>query len=239
MFSADQLLEVLNTGQLEMEGLVPWGSNYTFLVRVCHEQEEIDAIYKPSRGERPLWDFAKGTLCLRERAAYLVSEALSWGLVPPTILRKGPHGRGSLQQYVDHDTEEHYLTFQGRYIDQLQKIVLFDVIINNADRKSGHVLLGDDNRLWAIDHGVSFHTDYKLRTVIWEFAGEPIPADLISDLIAFQTWLEETESDSYQALNKLLTAQEIGALTTRLTRLINQKVFPQPGPGRHYPWPLV
>jgi uncharacterized repeat protein (TIGR03843 family) len=239
MFSADQLLEIMNTGQLEMEGLVPWGSNYTFLVRVCQGQEEIDAIYKPSRGERPLWDFAKGTLCLRERAAYLVSEALSWRLVPLTILRKGPHGRGSLQQFVAHDADEHYLTFQGRFIDQMQQIALFDVIINNADRKSGHVLLGEDNRLWAIDHGVSFHTDYKLRTVIWDFAGETIPADLISDLIAFQQWLKETDSESYQELGNLLTTQEIAALSSRLTRLIDQNIFPQPGPGRHYPWPLV
>ncbi len=239
MYSADQLLQILNTGQLEMEGLVPWGSNYTFLVHVCHEEEEIDAIYKPSQGERPLWDFAKGTLCFRERAAYLVSKALSWGLVPVTILRKGPHGQGSLQQFVDHDPEEHYLTFQGRYIEQLQQITLFDVIINNADRKSGHVLLGDDNRLWAIDHGVSFHTDYKLRTVIWEFAGETIPANLISDMAAFQQLLETPDTDFYQELKNLLTSREITAVSNRLTRLITQKVFPQPGPGRHYPWPLV
>jgi uncharacterized repeat protein (TIGR03843 family) len=121
----------------------------------------------------------------------------------------------------------------------MQQIVLFDVIINNADRKSGHVLLGEDNRLWAIDHGVSFHTDYKLRTVIWDFAGETIPADLISDLIAFQQWLKETDSESYQELGNLLTTQEIAALSSRLTRLIDQNIFPQPGPGRHYPWPLV
>lgn len=239
MYSADQLLEILNKGQLEMEGLVPWGSNYTFLVRVCHEAGEIDAIYKPGKGERPLWDFATGTLCLRERAAYLVSEVLSWHIVPQTILRKGPHGRGSLQQYVEHDTEQHYLTFQGRFFDQLQKIALFDVIINNADRKSGHVLLDDEDRLWAIDHGVCFHTDYKLRTVIWEFAGELIPDDLIADLIAFQQWLEAADSEMYQQLCELLTAQEINALSNRLDRLVSRGVFPHPGPGRHYPWPLV
>lgn len=239
MFSADQLVEMLNDGQLEMEGHVPWGSNYTFLVHLCHQQGEIDAIYKPGRGERPLWDFAKGTLCLRERAAYLVSEALAWNLVPPTILRKGPHGWGSLQQYVAHDPQEHYLTFQGRFIDQLQQIALFDVIINNADRKSGHVLLGEDNRLWAIDHGVCFHTDYKLRTVIWEFAGESIPANLVTDLTAFQKWLVEADSPLYQQLCDLLTAQEIAAMAGRLQRLISRNIFPHPGPGRHYPWPLV
>jgi hypothetical protein len=239
MESADQLRQILNKGQLEMEGLVPWGSNYTFLVRVCHDQQEVDAIYKPTSGERPLWDFANGTLCLRERAAYLVSEALSWGLVPPTILRKGPHGQGSLQQFMAHNAEEHYLTFQGQFIDQLQRISLFDFIINNADRKSGHVLLGEGDRLWAIDHGVSFHTDYKLRTVIWEFAGETIPSDLVSDIIAFQKWLEESDSASFRELSSLLTVQELKALSNRCARLINQNIFPQPGPGRHYPWPLV
>jgi hypothetical protein len=238
-FSADQLLEMLNDGQLEMEGLVPWGSNYTFLVRVCHELGDIDAIYKPSRGERPLWDFPKSTLCLRERAAYLVSEALGWHIVPPTILRKGPQGRGSLQYYVDHDPEEHYLTFQGRFIEQLQKIALFDVLINNADRKSGHILLAEDNRLWAIDHGVCFHTDYKLRTVVWEFAGEPIPAQLASDLTAFQQWLKEAGSEKYNQLCALLSSQEMAALSERVQGLINRNIFPHPGPGRHYPWPLV
>lgn len=239
MFSADQLIEILNVGQIEVEGLVPWGSNYTFLVHICHELGEIDAIYKPSRGERPLWDFAKGTLCLRERAAYLISESLSWQLVPPTVLRKGPQGRGSVQFYVDHDPEEHYLTFQGRFIEQLQKISLFDVIINNADRKSGHVLLAEDDHLWAIDHGVCFHTDYKLRTVIWEFAGESIPANLAADLVNFQHWLESANSASYEQLCALLTVQEMASLIDRTQRLISRNSFPQPGPGRHYPWPLV
>lgn len=238
-FSADQILEMLGDGELEVEGLVPWGSNYTFLVRVCHEQGDIEAIYKPGRGERPLWDFPKGTLCLRERAAYLISEALCWHIVPPTILRKGPQGRGSLQHFVPHDPEAHYLTFQGQYIEQLQQIVLFDFIINNADRKSGHVLLGEDGRLWAIDHGVCFHTDYKLRTVIWEFSGEPIPANLASDLAAFQKWLTEADSETFQQFCTLVTPEEITALAGRLNRLINRNVFPQPGPGRHYPWPLV
>jgi hypothetical protein len=239
LFSTNQTIELLKDGQLEMEGLVPWGSNYTFLVRVCHEKGEVNAIYKPSRGERPLWDFARGTLCLRERAAYLISEVLAWHLVPPTILRQGPQGYGSLQHYVEHEAEEHYLTFQGRYLDQLQRITLFDVMINNADRKSGHVLLGTDERLWAIDHGVCFHTDYKLRTVIWEFAGEFIPVKLAAELKSFQDWLESAASFEYQQLCKLLTPEEINALSKRLQKLIKRNIFPHPGPGRHYPWPLV
>ena len=239
IFSTDQVIKLLEDGQLEMEGLVPWGSNYTFLVRVCHERGEVNAIYKPSRGERPLWDFARGTLCLRERAAYLLSEVLTWHLVPPTILRNGPQGHGSLQYFVEHEAEEHYLTFQGQYLDQLQRIALFDVIINNADRKSGHVLLGTNERLWAIDHGVCFHTDYKLRTVIWEFAGEFIPAKLASELKAFQNWLDSAANLEYQQLCELLTPEEITALSKRLQRLIKRNIFPHPGPGRHYPWPLV
>jgi len=233
------ILDILEQGQIEMEGLVPWGSNYTFLVRVSGDGDTIDAIYKPSKGERPLWDFARGTLCLRERAAYLTGEALGWHLVPPTILRDGPHGWGSLQYFVEHDPNEHYLTLKDRYIDQARRIALFDVLINNADRKSGHVLLTDDDRLWAIDHGVCFHPEYKLRSVIWDFAGEPIPEDLLASLVAFHSWLCYRKHPAYLELSQVLEAQEMEALNERAKWLIEGKIFPQPGPGRHYPWPLV
>jgi hypothetical protein len=142
------VLHMLQTGTLEIEGLLPWSSNYTFLVQVCGkldngETKQFEAVYKPRRGERPLWDFAQGTLCSRERAAFLTSSALGWHLTPPTILREGPHGLGSVQLFIPHDPESHYLTFEGNpaYRTQLQQIVLFDILINNADRKSGHVLL--------------------------------------------------------------------------------------------------
>lgn len=233
------ILNILEHGQLEMEGLVSWGSNYTFLVHVTHESGELDAIYKPGRGERPLWDFARGTLCLRERAAYLASEALGWSIVPPTILREGPHGWGSLQFFVNHDSQVHYLTIQGEYVEQSQKIALFDVIINNADRKSGHVLLGDDGRIWAIDHGVSFHNEFKLRSVIWDFAGQPVPAKLRDALVAFQSWLCYGSDPILKELGQLLNKSEMDALESRLRRLIEDDIFPRPGPGRHYPWPLV
>src|SRR5690606_134611 len=123
-----ETLQLLQEGTLEVEGLISWGSNYTFLARVCHDVQEIHAIYKPRKGERPLWDFAPGTLCQRERAAFLISEALGWQLVPPTVLRDGPHGWGSVQKYIDHDPEEHYFSFQGEYPEQLQRIVLFDML---------------------------------------------------------------------------------------------------------------
>ena len=233
------ILALLEKGRLEMEGLVPWGSNYTFLVQVCHEQGQMEAIYKPSRGERPLWDFAQGTLGKRERAAFLVSEVLGWYLVPPTILRDGPHGWGSVQYFVDHDSQHHYLTLRGNFTDQFQKITIFDVLINNADRKSGHVLLGQGDRLWAIDHGVCFHSENKLRSVIWEFAGEPLPNGLLADLRKFQSWLKSGNGNEHSELENLLSKQEIDALRSRLDLLIELAKLPHPSSGRHYPWPLI
>jgi len=233
------ILEILEHGQMEMEGLVSWGSNYTFLTHLTHDAGDLDAIYKPSRGERPLWDFARGTLCLRERSAYLVSEAIGWSLVPPTILREGPHGWGSLQFFIQHDPNMHYLTFQGNHIEQSQQVALFDVIINNADRKSGHVLLGNDGRLWAIDHGVAFHDEDKLRSVVWDFAGQTIPDHLSENLMAFQSWLCYGNDKLRQELGQLLDKAEMDALEMRLQRLLETGTFPHPGPGRYYPWPLV
>jgi uncharacterized repeat protein (TIGR03843 family) len=247
------IIHLLQTGVLEVEGLLPWSSNYTFLVRVCEDEEEVEAVYKPRRGERPLWDFPHGSLCERERAAFVVSDALGWRVVPPTILREGPHGIGSLQLFVDHDPNRHYLTFEETpaYTNQLQKIVLLDVLINNADRKSGHVLLqklaepsarsgnGQTDRLWAIDHGVCFHEENKLRTVIWEFAGSPIPPDLTADLVQFQEELAAENGRLRTQLNTLLNSREITALRRRLKERIELGLFPHPGPGRHYPWPPV
>lgn len=244
-----------------MEGLLPWSSNYTFLTHICLDEQQVQAVYKPRRGERPLWDFTQGALCQREVAAFIVSEALGWNLVPPTVLRNGPHGPGSVQFFVEHDPEHHYFTFEGEpaYRLQLQQLVLFDVLINNADRKSGHVLLetasatssiiiirkpevaesAEDRRLWAIDHGICFHTDHKLRTVIWEFAGESIPANLLNDLNRLKEQLCDTTTPLYTQLKELLTLPEIGALRNRLDRLLKRTTFPHPGPGRHYPWPPV
>ena len=138
-----EILQILQSGSIEIEGLLPWSSNYAFLVRVCDQDVELPAVYKPSRGERPLWDFPEGTLSFRERAAFLVSEALGWHLVPPTVLRDGKHGTGSVQLFIKHDPEQHYFSFEGQdlFRDPLQKMVLLDVIINNADRKGGHVIV--------------------------------------------------------------------------------------------------
>jgi uncharacterized repeat protein (TIGR03843 family) len=174
----------------------------------------------------------------------VVSDALGWDIIPPTVLRQGPHGIGSVQLFIKHDPECHYFTFEGEaaFQNSLQQIVLLDIIINNADRKGGHVLLQEsenhtqNNRLWAIDHGICFHAEYKLRTVIWEFAGTPIPTPLLVDLHAFQAQLA---SLYHSTLAQLLTDAEFLALKKRLDRIIKTKTFVKPGPGRHYPWPPV
>ncbi len=243
------VLNILQNGRLEIEGLLPWSSNYAFLVRVCEGDVELSAVYKPQRGERPLWDFAQGTLCRREQAAFLVSEALGWHVVPPTVLREGQHGLGTIQLFIEHDPERHYFTFEGdpTFRPQLQRMSLLDILINNADRKGGHVLVqegtddepGSTGQLWGIDHGICFHTDPKLRTVIWEFAGSPIPTRLREDLVAFGQQLDDPNSAVSQGLAVLLSPEEILALRRRLNRLLDKGIFPEPGAGRHYPWPPV
>mgnify|MGYP001190124621 CR=1 FL=1 len=245
--SSEEVLAVLQDGAVEIEGMLPWSSNYAFLVRVCQGPLAVGAVYKPRRGERPLWDFAQGTLCQREMAAYLVSEALGWHIVPPTVLRDAQHGLGTIQLYIDHDPARHYFTIEGEptFRSQLQRIALLDILINNADRKAGHVLLQETaspdgiERLWGIDHGICFHSDPKLRTVIWEFGGTPIPDALRETLVAFRASLADPAQPTTAALERLLTDVERNALRQRLTRLIDRATFPQPGPGRHYPWPPV
>jgi hypothetical protein len=229
---------LLAEGQMELVGLLPGSSNYTFLAHLSDGQLEALAVYKPQRGERPLWDFAEGTLCLREVAAYLLSQMLGWPRIPPTVLRHGPHGLGAVQLYVEADLDAHYLTFAQERQDEGQRIALFDFVANNADRKSGHCLLDSAGRVWCIDHGITFHADHKLRTVIWEFAGQPIPAPLLSDLQALRSRLTQTDPQT-ETLARLLSHREIDALRQRLDHLLATKTFPEPGPYRAIPWPPV
>ncbi|MBN1429253.1 MAG: SCO1664 family protein [Anaerolineae bacterium] len=236
----DSLLHLLKVGELsEIHGLLPWSSNYTFLAGITHGELEILTIYKPRRGERPLWDFPDGTLCQREVAAFTVSEALGWCFVPPTVLRDGPQGIGMVQIYIHHDPEQHYFTLaqNPQYRTIFRRIVLFDHIINNADRKSGHCLLDRRGNVWAIDHGVSFHTQPKVRSVIWDFAGEMIEPALLEDI---QRLADNLARDVLpRALLELLDAQELEALRSRMRKLLDTQLFPQPGPGMSYPWPPV
>ena len=239
--SIERVLEILERGALENEhGLMRWSSNYTFLVSVKEGDEELMAVYKPRRGERPLWDFPDGTLCQRERAAFLTSHQLGWQIVPPTVLREGPRGIGSVQFYVDHDPEMNYFSFDETLLPQAARICAFDVMVNNADRKGGHVLVDSQGHVWGIDHGITFNSAPKLRTVIWEFAGQPIPTDLLDDMQNLSAELENADSAYYQALTELLTEREIAMFKSRTRHLLKTRKFPQPGPnGPNYPWPPV
>lgn len=237
--SLEAAIDLLAQGEIDVQGLLPWSSNYTFLVTVSQDELQAVAVYKPCKGERPLWDFPRGTLANREVAAYLVSEALGWPSIPPTVLRNGPHGLGMLQLYIESDPNEHYFTFGARFPDQFKKLAVFDVLVNNADRKAGHCLCDANDHIWAIDHGICFHEEPKLRTVIWEFASQPIPASLIRDLHAFREQLSSRSDGVTQALNQLLARDEMAALRRRADRLIAQARFPNPGLDRHIPWPPV
>lgn len=235
-----EVIEALVKGTLCQEiGLMRWGTNYTFLVNVQYNDVMFMAIYKPRVGERPLWDFPDGTLCQREAAAWVISEALGWRYVPPTVLRDGPRGMGSVQVFVEHDPQRHYFTFDEAHTEQIKQLAVFDVIVNNADRKGGHCLLDVDNRVWAIDHGLTFHSMNKLRTVIWEYAGQPLDADVLADVQKLCEKLDSPEDPTIKALAGLLDHSETQALRARVRRLLRQKVYPMPGPGPNRPWPAV
>jgi len=241
----DPILTALQRGKINVKGEFVWGSNYTFLAQVEHEGQTFSAVYKPTRGERPLWDFPAASLARREVATYLVSEALGWRLVPATVYRaKGPIGAGSLQQFIEHDPEYHYFNLSEQDRQRLRPVVLFDVLINNADRKGSHVLIGADNHIWLIDHGVCFHVEDKLRTVIWDFVGEPLPAELCDDIQRFQKNLEPARDGSLSELAATLlpyiSREEIFALADRADELLASGRFPPPSPFRRpYPWPQI
>lgn len=227
-----------------MKGEFAWGSNYTFLVQVDRDDIALDAVYKPTRGERPLWDFPAHTLTKREVAAFLVSEALGWDLVPPTVYRSdAPYGGGSLQLYIEHDPEYHYFSFSETDRNRLRPVVIFDLLVNNADRKGSHIILDKDNHIWSIDHGICFHVEDKLRTVIWEFAGEPFPDNLMQDVVNFVQLLKGNNKNSIEWLSKLrnyLDEAEIEALVERANAILAQKSFPAPkNERREFPWPLI
>lgn len=236
-----RITEILARGKVEAEhGLMRWSSNYTFLVSVTHEDTTIMGVYKPQKGERPLWDFPDGMLCKREMASYLTSETLGWQIVPPTVLRQGPHGLGSLQFYVDHDPEMNYFEFEANKIPQVKRICVFDYLVNNADRKGGHCLVDNQGHVWGIDHGITFHSSPKLRTVIWDFAGEPIQDTILADLDRLCQPLTDASSTFHRALRDLITDREIDSFHHRTRYLLKTRKFPEPGAGGpNYPWPPV
>lgn len=241
MIHKQSILSALREGELQLEGQFLYGSNYTFMVNCQYHEINIKAVYKPVQGERPLWDFPVQTLARREVAAYLLSDHLGWDLVPPTAFRTRscPMGAGSLQYFIEHDPEIHYFTLRDEDRENLPTVMLFDLLINNADRKGGHLLVDTDGKLWLIDHGLSFHVEEKLRTVIWDHAGQLIPENLLLDV---QNTIHDLYPTSalYQSLQPHLSKQEIEALKIRSEQLVSSGKFPLPPEDRRaYPWPLV
>ena len=230
----NELIEILLHGQVETVSRMPHSSNATFLVNVRCNDKEVRGIYKPLKGERPLWDFEPG-LHRNEVAAYRLSEAMGLGIVPPTVLRDGPFGEGSLQLFVDVDVQQHYFTiFEQRedLHDQLRAMCAFDIIANNTDRKGGHCLIDAEDKIWAIDHGVCFSPDFKLRTVIWEFGGEELPENLRA---VIEPLIEAVPLD----ISALLSSEQVVALQERAQWICEGGAFPIDRSGTRYPWPLL
>jgi hypothetical protein len=229
---------VLASGAIEVVGRVAWSSNAALLVTVAHEGDELLAVYKPRRGERPLWDFPDGTLCQREVASFRVSEALGWDIVPTTVLREGPYGAGMVQRFVEHDPDDHYFTLLEHHPDEFVRFAVFDVVVNNADRKGGHCLCEmATGRIYGIDHGLTFHVGPKLRTVIWDFASEPIPDALLADVDRMRRDLDGALGDE---LGGLLLPIEMEALRHRIDALLADGRLPEPEDGYHsVPWPVI
>ena len=228
------ILDLLQHCDIEVEGRMPYSSNATFLVKLSLGDQVGQGIYKPLRGERPLWDFPSG-LYQREVAAYLLSEAMEVNVIPPTIERDGPFGIGSLQWFIDARFEEHYFTlYESRedLHDQFRNMAAFDIVANNTYRKSGHCLIDSDDRIWGIDQGLCFSAEFKLRTVIWEFGGEAIAPNLLEKI-------QRVVDHPPLEVAALLDADEIEAMIERAAMLAQGGMFPIDASGHRYPWPMV
>lgn len=234
----DEAAPLLREGEIVGGQRIPWSSNYTFLVRIdAGPGKFLRGVYKPRDGEMPLRDFPDGSLYKREYAAFLLSRALGWPPVPLTLVRDGPYGVGSMQLYVDTDPRVTYFDLIGDNIDQLWRFMAFDLLSNNADRKGGHCLLGGDGTIWSIDHGLTFHPEFKLRTVMLEFWGEPIPPEIVADLKAFADRLS-TDQELTKGLAEMLSEGEVDQLVQRLDGILENPTVPQLDPRRNVPWPL-
>jgi hypothetical protein len=265
LVDTDLALGILREGEAELRGLFRLGSNDTFLCEMRSPRGSLQTVYKPTRGERPLWDFPSGTLAKREAATYETARFLGWDFVPPTVFRThGPLGPGSFQEYLDLDFEQNYFILREREPDTLRRVAAFDILINNADRKALHVVCDSAGRVRLIDHGVCFHREWKLRTVIWDFAGEELSQEILEMLdhvlesqLAFATADDRSQLPEQKTgadpkavsagkmriglraiLAPLLSAEEVAAVETRARTLRETRHFPQPGPGISIPWPI-
>jgi uncharacterized repeat protein (TIGR03843 family) len=224
-------------GELRVVGLLPRASNSTFLAEVTGGPGALPVVYKPRDGETPLWDFPDGTLCNREVAAFVLARALGWPNVPPTVLRDGPHGQGSVQLFVESDPTEHYFTLRERFPDEFRRVAAFDVVVGNGDRKAGHCMLTAEGAVWVVDHGLCFAARPWLRTVIWDFAGELVQDQVREDLHRIAGDLRSGALRDH--LEDLLAAEEVDAAADRAEALVRAGTYPHPGPGRSHPWPPV
>jgi len=231
-----RIVALLREGEITGRRMLPRGSNNVFLLSLRKNDNTMWAIYKPRRGEAPLWDFPDGTLYRREVAAYRISQALGWHLVPPTEIREGPYGIGVVQQFVT-NSGRGYPDQVWKHILEFKRMAIFDVLVNNADRKAGHCIIGEDGHVWGIDHGLTFNVMPKLRTVIWDFSGQPIPGDLTADLHRMYKQMDGKSSLRNMLLN-FITVNEIDALDRRLRMIIKRPVFPVWSGSYHsIPWP--
>ncbi|MCH1512762.1 MAG: SCO1664 family protein [Acidimicrobiales bacterium] len=232
--STSRALEALHHGELEVVGRMQWSSNATFLIDVRHSDLVVQGIYKPARGERPLWDFPEG-LFYREVASFELSDFLEWDIVPPTIVREGPLGNGSIQLFIPCDLGIHYFDIVKDPLHHqcLMKICVFDFIANSTDRKGGHCLLDPHGNVWAIDNGLTFHNEFKLRTVIWDWAGEQIPEAILTDLEILST------SPIPENIASYLNPTEQEAFLQRVRQLLEVQKFPVDTSGTRYPWPVI
>ncbi len=225
--------EVIRIGEIEIVGRLVDASNATLFGHATLDDSEVPIIYKPRAGERPLWDFPTGSLADREVAAFIVSEALAWDLVPTTLLRDGPYGIGMVQEWIEIDESVDVMPLISTGHQDLRRMALFDAVINNTDRKFGHLLPTGDGRIRGCDHGVAFHTDDKLRTVLWKWAGESIPDE---ELVGLSIIVKSLEDGALaQQLRRHLTLEEIDMTRQRLNRLLEEERFPLPGTD----WPAV
>ena len=217
--------DIIRKGEIVACQLTPAGSNYTFLVQIQLGDATSMAIYKPRDGESPLWDFPQGTLYKREYAAYLLSQVLGWDFIPFTIIREGPYGIGTVQQFVDHDPKQNYYTLTESSAGQLKTVACFDLVANSTDRKPNHLILDSAGKLWSIDHGLTFHSDTKIRTVIWDFSGEKIPKTLLTRLRKLEDQLESPQGRAKELVEVLL-AEEVEALRRRVQWVLTEGVYP-------------
>lgn len=259
--SQETVLAVLERGELDVTGRLVQASNGTFYAQARLDGCELTCVYKPIRGERPLWDFTDGTLADREVAAYLISEAAGWTVVPATVMRDGPFGPGMAQHWIDvtddepvsivpegevpdgwlhvldaYDTRDRPVSLVHEDTERLRRMAVFDVVVNNADRKGGHVLPDESGTLYGCDHGVTLHQEHKLRTVLWGWAGEPLGDDEATALEELRSRIGE--AGLREQLHSHLVPAEYDALLARIDRLLTRRRMPNPsGRGPSIPWP--